>query len=126
MAKTDDQRFVGDPIKPVPGTFQAGMMARGMPGLPRRFAWRSRPYEVEAVLETHRTLGKCTSGSGEMYVRRHWFTIRTTSGTTMVLYCDRQARRGQSPKARWWLFTVSEAGSSAPPEERAREREATP
>jgi hypothetical protein len=26
----------------------------------------------------------------------------------MEIYCDRQARRGKSPKARWWLFTLTE------------------
>jgi hypothetical protein len=105
-AETSPQRFVGEPLKPVPGTFHAGMMARGTPGLPRQFAWRGRSYEVEAILEVRRTLGPCTHGSGEKYVRRHWFTIRTRRGAVMTLYCDRQARRGQSPKARWWLFSM--------------------
>jgi hypothetical protein len=105
-AETPYNRFVGEPIKPVLGTFHTEMMARGMPGLPRRFTWRGQEHEVEAILEVRRTLGPCTSGSGEMYVRRHWFTIRTTGGTTLTLYCDRQARRCQSPKARWWVFSI--------------------
>jgi hypothetical protein len=99
-------RFIGEPIKPVAGMFHAGMMARGTPGLPRRLTWRGEEHEVAAILEVRRTLGPCTSGSGEMYVRRHWFTVRTTAGITMTLYCDRQTRRGQSPKARWWLFSA--------------------
>jgi hypothetical protein len=68
-------------------------MARGGPGLPRRFIWRGRQFEVEAVLATRRPLGPCTSGSGE----------------TMTVYFDRQARRGHSPKARWWLYTMEPA-----------------
>jgi len=107
--ETGRDRFVGDPIKPVPGTADATMMARGLPGLPRKFVWRGRQVEVAEVLGTRRTLGPCRHGSGEKYVRRHWFTVRTTDGATMTLYCDRQARRGQSAKARWWLFTADEA-----------------
>jgi len=103
--------FVGEPIVPVPGTADTRTMARGGPGLPRRFLWRGRPYEVEAVLERHRTLGPCTSGSGEMYVRKHWFTLRTTGGEIMSIYFDRQPRRGRSAKARWWLFSIEPAGN---------------
>ncbi len=108
-AEEAPERFVSEPVTPVEGTGDAGMMSRGGPGLPRRFVWRGREYEVEALLETHRTLGPCTSGSDERYVRRHWFTVRTATGETMTLYFDRQARRGHSPKARWWLYTVREA-----------------
>lgn len=101
------EQFVSEPVTPVAGTGDARGMAQGGPGLPRRFRWRGREYEVEAVLETHRTLGPCRSGSGEQYVRRHWFTVRTTTGETMTLYFDRQARRGSRPRARWWLYSLS-------------------
>jgi len=103
------EQFICEPITPAPGTADARSMARGGPGLPRRFIWRGRQFEVEAVLATRRSLGPCTSGSGEMYVRKHWFTFRTTSGETMTVYFDRQARRGHSPKARWWLYTLDPA-----------------
>jgi hypothetical protein len=106
--ETVGERFIGDPIRPVPGTGDAAMMARGLPGLPRKFTWRGQGVEVAEVIGTRRTLGSCRHGSGEKYVRRHWFMIRTTNGATMTLYCDRQARRGQSAKARWWLFTTDE------------------
>jgi hypothetical protein len=106
--ETSGDRFVGELIRPVPGTFDAAMMARGSPGLPRKFVWRQHEYEVAELLQTRRSLGPCRHGSGEQYVRRHWFTVRTTNGATMTLYCDRQARRGQSAKARWWLFTTDQ------------------
>lgn len=101
------ERFVGEPIRPVASTGDAAMMVRGGPGLPRRFWLPGRQYEVEAILQTHRTAGPCTSGSAERYVRKHWFTFRTTTGETMTVYFDRQARRGLSPKARWWLFSMT-------------------
>jgi hypothetical protein len=100
------EQFIGEPITPVRETADARTMARGGPGLPTRFVWRGRTIEVEAVLATRRSLGPCTSGSGEMYVRKHWFTVRTASGETMTLYFDRQPRRGKSPKARWWLYSL--------------------
>lgn len=105
------ERFISEPITPVAGTSDRRGMARGAPGLPRRFRWRGKEYEVEAVLETRRSLGPCKSGSPEQYVRKHWFTVRTTSGETMTLYFDRQPRRGHSPKARWWLYTLWAEGT---------------
>jgi phosphoribosylglycinamide formyltransferase-1 len=100
--------FIGDPITPVAGTADARAMATGAPGLPARFTWRGREFQVAQVLRTWKELGRCTHGSPERYVRKHWFAIRTTSGHQMQIYCDRQPRRGKSPKARWWLFTVLE------------------
>jgi phosphoribosylglycinamide formyltransferase-1 len=101
-----DRRFVGDAIRPVAGSGDATAMARGEPGLPLRFRWREADFEVAAVLARWRETGPCTSGSGERYVRRHWFRIRTTSGEEMEIYCDRQPRRGANPRARWWLFAI--------------------
>jgi len=107
-AKSAEQ-FVGEPVAPVPATGDARMMARGGPGLPRQFTWRGTTYEVEAVLETHRTLGPCTSGSGEQYVRKHWYEVQTASGARMKLYFERQPRPGKSKRARWWLFTTEDS-----------------
>ncbi|NQU41698.1 hypothetical protein HQ520_00320 [bacterium] len=56
----------------------------------------------------------CWSGSGERYVRKHWFRIRTTDGQEMKLYFERQARSAREAKKRWWLHSViepSEAGA---------------
>ena len=43
----------------------------------------------------------------EMYLRRHWFRLRTTSGEQMTLYCERQAKNTRRPKARWWLYKIN-------------------
>jgi hypothetical protein len=107
---SDGERFIGEAIVPVEGTADARAMARGSPGLPQRFRWRGREFQVEAVLETHRELGPCRSGGDEQYVRKHWFTIRTTGGHQVQIYFDRQGRRGKNPKARWWLFSISGQG----------------
>lgn len=113
MTPTDRQRtharFVGAPVEPEPGSFDAASMARGQPGLPRRFAWDGRTWEVDEVIAQWKTTGDCTHGSGEQYVRRHWFDIRTTDGTRMTLYADRRPRKGKPARQRWWLFETSEA-----------------
>ena len=102
------ERFVGEAIKPVISTCDTSRMAAGEPGLPREFMWRGRAIEVAAALRTWRETRKCRNGSPEMYVRKHWFEVVTTSGSTMKLYFERQPRRGQKD-ARWWLFSILES-----------------
>lgn len=106
-----NEHFVGEPVAPVPGTGDALQASRGGPGLPQRFIWRGTEYEVAAVLKTWRETGPCTSGSPEQYVRKHWFTVRTTSGEEMTLYFERQARSSHERKKRWWLFTTRPTGT---------------
>jgi hypothetical protein len=102
------ERFVGEPVEPVPGTGDAHRASRGSPGLPQRFRWRGTEYEVAEVLKTWRETGAMKGsprGRGEQYVRKHWFTVRTASGDRMTLYFERQARRARDRKRRWWLFS---------------------
>ena len=101
------EEFVSEEIKPVAGTFAAAAMARGEPGLPRRFVWRNAEYAVAEVLKQWKESGPCRSGSSEMYLRKHWFTIRCTDGTEMTIYFERQPRSKSQNKARWWLYTLS-------------------
>lgn len=103
------EEFVSEAIKPVPGALDTRGMTRGEPGLPLRFVWRDREYAVGEVLDRWKTTGPCTSGSGERYVRKHWFRIRTTGGEEMKLYCERQPRSGRERLKRWWLYTVIRA-----------------
>jgi hypothetical protein len=100
------ERFIGERILPVPGTFDSRGMAEGGPGLPMKFLWRGEEYAVDEVLESWKDTGPCTSGSEERYIRKHWFRIRTTSGHEMKIYFERQARSRREQKARWWLYTV--------------------
>ncbi len=102
----ESPEFISEPILPVPGHTQAAGMARGEPGLPLRFTWRDVEYRVDRVLETWKTSGPCHHGSGEMYLRRHWYRVATDPPLVMTLYCERQARTAKRPKARWFLYTV--------------------
>jgi len=101
------RRFISEPITPVPGTFDTAAMARGEPGLPSRFRWRGREYEVAQVLHTSKTTSPCTHGSPEKYVRKHVYRVRTTDGTEMEIYFDRHPRVKADRKRRWWILTAS-------------------
>ena len=104
------ERFVSAVLRPDPGTVDTVRMSTGEPGLPRQFRWGQQTLEIARVLKTWRETGPCHHGSGERYVRKHWFAVRTTTGEEMQIYCDRQPRRGRNPKARWWLFTIRAQG----------------
>jgi phosphoribosylglycinamide formyltransferase-1 len=101
-----DEHFVGEQVHPEPGSFAgAAAMARGQPGLPARFTWRDTSFAVVELLRQWTTTGPCRHGSGERYVRRHWFQVQVSPTAVMTLYMDRQARDRRRPKARWWLYS---------------------
>ena len=103
------EEFIGEAIQPVAETIDASRMAAGGPGLPRQFRWRSEIMCITRVLNTWRETGPCRHGSGEQYVRKHWFEVETESGATMKIYFERQARSAKKRKERWWLFSVTSA-----------------
>ena len=78
----------------------------GAPLLPAKFLWRKNEYEIREVLEMWKESGSCTHGSGERYVRKHWFRIRTTSGDEMKIYFERKARSARQVKRRWWIYSL--------------------
>lgn len=80
--------------------------AIGEPIVPTRFVWRDREYAVGELLKSWKELSPCGSGSGERYVRKHWYHIRTTDGLEMKIYFERQARSKGAAKRRWWLFSI--------------------
>ena len=98
------EEFVGEALVPTPGSFDASAMARGEAGVPRTFAWRGETHEVAELLASWKGTGK---DRGETYLRRHWFRVRTTRGTTLTIYCERQARNTNRPKSRWWVYTLA-------------------
>jgi phosphoribosylglycinamide formyltransferase-1 len=105
MPSPPHKEFVSEPITPVAGSFDTASMAGGEPGLPSRFVWRGAEYGVVQVLDTWKTAGPCKHGSGEQYVRRHWFRVVTADGAEMEIYFDRQPRVRQKSQ-RWWLATI--------------------
>ncbi len=105
-----DPEFICEPMTPMPGTANSRDMARGLPGLPARFTWRDEVHEVLEVLAAWKQSGRERGGT-EIYLRRHWSQIRTASGMVLTLYCDRQAKNRNSPKRRWWVYTLDEGPS---------------
>ncbi|HKK05263.1 MAG TPA: DUF6504 family protein [Gammaproteobacteria bacterium] len=101
------ERFVSERITPLADSHDTGRMALGEPGLPREFTWRGQTVRVASVLRTWRDTGPCRHGSGERYVRKHWYEVRTDDGRRMKLYFDRKPR-GRALSPRWWLYSVSE------------------
>ena len=108
------QEFVSEPITPVVATADPKSMAAGGPALPREFNWRGKALEIAAVLHTWHETGPCTHGSGESYVRKHWFEVETTSRQRAKIYFERQPRGGKRIQ-RWWLFSIEKMGTGQPP-----------
>lgn len=103
-------RAVLEPIEPEPGSFDAHAMARGEPGVPRRFAWRGTRYEVAEVLRTERETENYSGHPRDTYARRHTFWVRTTTGEIMRIAASRAAG---AAAPRWMLREIL-AASEAP------------
>lgn len=103
------ERFVSEPLKPVSETCDPARMATGEPGLPQQFIWRGQIIKIVAVLSSWKQTGSCRHGSPELYVRKHWYEVKTVDGRIMKIYFDRQPRRGHTSAARWWLFSIRDA-----------------
>lgn len=100
--------FVSEALQPVGASFDTAAMARGEPGLPQKFRWRQRELEVGEVLETWRDYGDCTHGSGERYLRKHGWRVRTRDGLVLRVTFQRSLGRSKPPASRWWLQTIEE------------------
>ena len=101
------ETFIGETITPRALSFDSSPMANGEPALPTAFWWRKQEYHVAEVLEQWRELGDCRHGSGERYLRKHWYRIRTDGGSEMKIYFQRQARSRAQSRARWRLFSLT-------------------
>ena len=106
--KADSEQFVCEQLEPEKATGDTAAMTHGCPGLPASFTWRGTRYEVAGVIEQWKTHGPCKSGAAERYLRRHWYKILTQPHAIMTVYFDRQAKDRKHPKARWFLYTISE------------------
>ncbi len=111
MASDPREQFISEPITPAEGTFDSQAIARGEPGLPTKFTWRGNEYLIEEVLEVWKTSTPESAG-GELYLRRHWWEVRTHTGHIMKLYFERQKNR-KNAKDRWFIYTLVEPGNQA-------------
>ena len=103
------EQLISEPLTPVTATSDTSRMAIGEPGLPREFLWRKETVRITSVLRTWKETGKCTHGSPELYVRKHWYEVDTASHGRMKIYFDRHPRPHKGRKEpRWWLFSIEE------------------
>jgi hypothetical protein len=107
-------QLVSETIIPVDASFDPAGMAKGEPGLPHKFRWRKKEWPVDEVLEQWKEYGDCSHGSGERYVRKHGYRIRTSGGLVLKIYFQRSFGRARfHRKGRWWIATREEATASA-------------
>lgn len=116
--------FVSEPLEPLEASFDPDAMSAGAPGLPRGFRWRGQELIIAEVLQSGKEHGDCRHGSGERYLRKHVFRLRTTDGRVLRVYFQRSATRPLSRQAkRWWLHSLEEAPNAGSPGAiRARQR----
>lgn len=110
--------FVSESITPLDASFDTAGMSRGEPGVPRRFRWRKREITVAGVLESWKEYGDCTHGSGERYLRKHGYRLKTTDGMVLKVYFQRTGGRSTlRSRARWWISRIETGPTSAGTEE---------
>lgn len=99
--------LISEPIAPAGGFVGAAATARREPALPAGFFWRGDMYTVVATVgawkESDREGGRA---SGELYLRRHYYRLSMSGGSTWTVYFTRQGPRSGDPKKRWFLYTI--------------------
>ena len=100
------EQFISEPLKAVTEAVDPRSFAIGAPLLPAEFIWRGNSLSIAEVLEEWKETSPCRHGSGELYVRKHWFRLRLKTGEEAKIYFERQPRFGDGKKARWWLFSL--------------------
>lgn len=104
------KKMVSEPIDPEAGSFEAGAMASGVPGLPVAFAWRGASKRVLSCERAWKSLRP--EPGGELYLRRHYYELRMDDGCCWVVYCLRQPSTAKGGRHRWYLYTVEDAGDA--------------
>lgn len=103
--------FVSEPITPRRGTFDTAAMARGEPGLPTGFEWRSQWFDVVECLERAKQSGpEIGRLDGERYLRRHTYRLRMSDGSIWSVYFIRHTPRSGSRTRRWFLHSLERPG----------------
>lgn len=102
--------FVSEPMQPERGTGDPSGMARGEPGVPRRFRWRGQTHQIVEILRSWKS---STASGGEMYLRRHWHEVATAGGFRLVIYCERQPKDLRGARRRWWVYTIEDRPPNA-------------
>jgi hypothetical protein len=102
------EKFISEALAPGTATFDTARMAAGEPGLPREFIWHGTVLRIASVQREWRETGTCRHGSGEQYVRKHWYQVEDDQGRVLKIYFARSAigRPAKAAKACWQLFSM--------------------
>lgn len=103
------ERLISEKLDPVFDEVDSRQIVPGAPLLPTRFLWKGIDLPVSEILEQWKESGPCRHGSGERYIRKHWFRLKTASGQEMKVYFQRQPRPGTKSASRWWLYSLTDA-----------------
>ncbi len=101
-------QFISESITPGAGQFDAVAMARGEPGLPAEFEWRSRTFKiVEKQDQWKQSSPEGGRAGAEVYLRRHYYKLLMSDASVWTVYFVRQSPRSGSKKRRWFLYAIS-------------------
>jgi len=107
------ERLISEALRPVFDQNGPAISQPGAPQLPTAFVWRGETWPLLEVIEQGRDVGPCTHGSGEQYVRKHWYLFQSRSGVRMRVYFERRPR-GRAVQRRRWLYSLADGdGGSA-------------
>jgi Domain of unknown function (DUF6504) len=105
------EMFVSERLTPTGGAFGLPIVI-GEPVLPSAFVWKQQTVTVREVVRQWREHeADRTHGSGELYLRKHWYELRMNDGALWKVYFQRQPGSRRNAKARWWLYTMVAPGS---------------
>jgi len=102
--------FISEPIKLTGEFLGSDSAARGLVAVPAGFVWREREYRIVELLAKEKASSPEGGKAGnEVYLRREYLTVLLDDGREAVIYFERQARLGQNPKQRWFIYTIADA-----------------
>lgn len=95
------RKFVGCALVPSGSGFLTPASGTEPP-VPLAFVWGDRILAIGEILRSWRST---KTDRGDVYLKRHWYELRTDTGAKLEVYYDRETRRNASP---WWLYTIDE------------------
>ena len=78
----------------------------GAPVVPSSFEWRGETHVAVAMLEQWKESSPCSHGSDEIYLRKHWYRVKTDAGIEMTVYFQRQPASRARARDRWYLYSI--------------------
>ena len=98
------EQFISQPLQPVTESIDPTPMAAGEPGLPGAFTLNGERIEVLELVRKWKEHGPCSHGSGERYLQKHWYELRTRDHGVLKVCFQRQPKSARD-KNRWILYT---------------------